>query len=190
MFKRIIDWYRKQASVYPARWYFPVIRIYGGPAGGDSGKCYLTRILLSPVIRNRQVYLHIFHREDLDRDPHDHPFDFWTFPLNQGYLEDVFDPQRKCFRKQWVKQWRWSFRPATHTHRVLNTETGLWPLVTLVVRGKHQRPWGFWCHSPRQLQNDPTRFWCRWQNYMKSGGGEVLQPNIPGRDDACPGAGG
>lgn len=186
MFERLREWYYRNAAVYPVRWYFPIIRIYGGPGGGESRTCYMTRVLLSPVICGKQLYFHIFHREDLDRDPHDHPFPFWTFPLNKGYIEELFDPQTKCFRQQRVAPWRWSYRPATHTHRVLATDNGRWPLYTLVVRGTHARSWGFWCHSSEQGKNDPTRFWTRWQDYMVGGGAHTLHPNIEGRDDQCP----
>lgn len=188
MFNMLREWYYKQASVYPARWYFPIIRIYGGPGGGESRTCYMTRVLLSPVIRAKQLYFHIFHREDLDRDPHDHPFPFWTLPLFQGYYEEVFDQKAKCFKTIYVPPWRWSHRPATHTHRVVRTQTGCWPLMTLVVRGTHVQWWGFWCHSTDQSKDDPTRYKTRWQDYMMGGGTHTLAPNVEGRDDICPGA--
>lgn len=191
MFNRMREWYYDQASRYPVRWYFPIIRIFGGPAGEGSRTCYMTRVLLSPVIRAKQLYFHIFHRQDIDRDPHDHPFGYWTWPF-QSYVEEVFDQASKCFKEVIVPRWRWSYRPATHTHRVVRTVSGRWPLYTLVLRGAHERDWGFWCHSTEQRPDDPERFWTRWQRYYKGGegGAHTLRPNIEGRDDVCPGNGG
>lgn len=178
------NWYYDQASRYPVRWYFPVIRIFGGPEGVDSRRCYMTRLVLSPVIRGRQLYFHIFHREDIDRDPHNHPFGFWTLPVNQSYIEEVYDSKSMCFSEQRVRRWRWNYRPATHIHRVVRTETGRWPLMTFVLRGPHEQPWGFFVHDVDQSKDDPERFWTPWQNYTD--GAYTLQPNIEGRDDICP----
>lgn len=36
------------------------------------------------------VYLHRFHRSDDDPDPHDHPWDFWSFILSKGYREQIW----------------------------------------------------------------------------------------------------
>ena len=53
-------------------------RIYGRE---ETTTLYLLRVKLTPKTRWGQLYLHIFHRGDQDRCPHDHPWDFWTFPL-------------------------------------------------------------------------------------------------------------
>ncbi|WP_376704714.1 hypothetical protein RQ479_08185 [Mesorhizobium sp. ISC25] len=80
-----------------------------------------------------RLRIHIFHRGDADPDPHDHPWDFWTFPLT-AYVEEVVDfalaekvrefPRKIAgnhlmTRRQIVPAWRWSYRPAEHAHRVL-----------------------------------------------------------------------
>lgn len=183
---------------YPARWYRPVVRIYGGPDGAATRTCMLTRIILSPKTRWGQLYLHIFHREDLDRDPHDHPFEFWTLPLNQGYWEEVFVHSPKhalhaadgCFRMVQVRPWRWSHRSALHTHRITRTETGRWPLVTLVWRGPTIREWGFWCHSPATAVGYPSegasrdRYLVQWKQYVY---GDTGWSNVHGEDVMCPG---
>ncbi len=36
------------------------------------------------------VYVHFIYREDLDRDPHDHPWTFWSMVLRGGYTEEVY----------------------------------------------------------------------------------------------------
>lgn len=100
---------------------------------------YMTRLWIG------RLRLHIFHRGDNDPDPHDHPFHFWTFPLTsyveevtidegeveEGYTEsglrrfDVPDGEHSydTFLRI-VPAFRWSYRPAEHTHRVLGRYTG------------------------------------------------------------------
>lgn len=56
------------------------------------GEPYLTRIWFW------RLRLHIFHRGDADQDLHDHPWDFWTFPLTP-YVEEV---AIKKVRRIWV----------------------------------------------------------------------------------------
>lgn len=86
--------------------------IYGSPDNPDP---YMTRVWIG------RLRLHIFHRGDGDPDPHDHPWDFWTFPLT-SYVEEVTtcDPQgHHSTVRQVVRGWRLHHRPGTHTHRVL-----------------------------------------------------------------------
>jgi hypothetical protein len=166
---------------YPRGNWWPVARIFGGP-GRDT--VYLTRVKLTPPTRWGQLYLHIFHREDLDRDPHDHPFDFWTLPLSQGYAEDVYAASGECFTRQRVPHFKLSYRPAEHTHRVVATDNGRWPLVTIVWRGPSRRKWGFWVHAWDRLEST-RRSWVVWTEYLY--GGEARNANVPGRDVDCPG---
>lgn len=103
---------------------------------GDKGTPYMTRIWIG------RLRLHIFHRGDSDPDPHDHPWDFWTFPLT-SYVEEVAErltpfpapvvetPNGPRFaeikyapRRQIVPAGRLNFRPATHCHRVLGSYSG------------------------------------------------------------------
>lgn len=182
---RILDHLRrrlvKMSDVYPPRWWWPIVRIYGGPEGQRS-TVYMTRVIWCPQTRFGAGYLHVFHREDVDRDPHDHPFDYWTLPINQGYWEHVYSP-KNCFRMVRVPAWRWSHRPAEHRHRVVRTETGRWPLVTIVWRGPGRRKWGFWV---RRFQGSPDRFWVYYRNYVYGSDGLYLG-NLGGPDVNCPG---
>ena len=102
---------------------------------GVDGSPYMTRIWIG------RLRLHIFHRGDLDQDPHDHPWDFWTFPLTP-YVEEVTEKRDVRVSDHVVKavgetfdfghmetEYRterhvvmarhWTFRPAEHTHRVI-----------------------------------------------------------------------
>lgn len=54
--------------------------IYGKEA--EHATPYMTRYWFG------RLRLHIFHRGDQDPDCHDHPWDFWTFPLT-SYVEEV-----------------------------------------------------------------------------------------------------
>lgn len=86
--------------------------------------------------------VHVFHRGDKDMDCHDHPWDFWTFPLT-SYVEEVLVPVREAVayrpdgspiteplnrwlrRYQVVKAWRIHKRQAEHCHRVLGNFEGM-----------------------------------------------------------------
>lgn len=112
-----------------------------------------------------QLLWHVFYRGDEDPDPHDHPWDFWTFPLS-AYYEEVMDHEG-TITLQLVPAWRWSFRSWAYTHRVMYPRysaidgaclvdnvaiperyrgpDALWPLHTLVWRSPYCKvTWGFW----------------------------------------------
>lgn len=120
----------------------PEIKRSTGPYGINTivkgGKKYMTRIWLG------RLRVHIFYRGDEDRDPHDHPWSFSTFPLS-SYVEEVteritpfpapvigegdaarFAPIAYQTRLQVVPAWRWNYRPATHCHRVVGAFTGIY----------------------------------------------------------------
>ena len=150
---------------------------------GEDGSPYMTRYWIG------RLRLHIFYRGDLDPDPHDHPWDFWTFPLT-SYVEEVtvpnldpvypFDPPRSYRRHlKVVPAWRLSFRKATHCHRVLGRYSGYahmpmtkidGKIVTLVWRGPERRRWGF-------LKNRDGE-WCRqyWKRYLAGGRNAPCSP--------------
>lgn len=97
--------------------------IYG--VDGEHSTPYMTRLWVG------RLRLHIFHRGDEDPDPHDHPWDFWTFPLTP-YVEEIALPARDTYcegdplpalryytARVVVRAFNWAFRPAEYTHRVL-----------------------------------------------------------------------
>lgn len=199
MFLGICNWLHRQLGMWS-----PVRVIVGGP-DGKNHSAYMVRLMFTPSTPWGQLYVHVFYREDLDRDPHDHPFGFWTWPVNQGYVEEVFEhderpwmrvhhrwldehgqerrehfPGTHCFREQHVAQGRWHYRPATHTHRILRTDSGRWPLVTIVWRGPTTRKWGFWTYARTRSE----RTWTHWKEYVYGRGLD----NLPGDADRnCPG---
>lgn len=171
---------KKQTSS-AGRW-FGKSTIYGKE--DEHATPYMTRIWLG------RLRLHIFWRGDQDPDCHDHPWDFWTFPFTP-YVEEVALPNRfeggYDLHRQVVRAWRWSFRPATHTHRVLGRYAGdvvnlmpphWWPegqlyheptinskpVITLVWRSEDKRKWGF------LKARDGKWCWVHWKSYVFGGG--------------------
>lgn len=156
--------------------------IYG--VNGEHSTPYLTRGWVG------RLRLHIFHRGDNDPDPHDHPWNFWTFPLTP-YVEEIvkpitkgvaplelllLPPEKHAISHRVVRAFRLHYRPATHTHRVLGRyvkdhseaiygfKTDGRRIVTLVWRGKGGRKWGF-------LRNrDGNWCWTPWREYVFGGG--------------------
>ena len=140
-------------------------RVYGK----DDNTVYLTRIRLTPRTRWGQLYFHWFHRPDTDRAFHDHPWDFWTFPL-QDYYEDVFDPETneiKIARR--VPAFRISFRPAEYAHTVLGgwkkDQGAVGPYMTFVWHAPKRRNWGFWVGDIRS-DRPRERYWMHWKDYL------------------------
>lgn len=160
---------KKQTSS-AGRWWGRSV-IYGKE---DEAKTpYMTRYWIG------RLRLHVFHRGDQDPDCHDHPWDFWTFPLT-SYVEEFLLPNRYeggyDKHRQIVPAFRWSFRPAEHTHRVLgrhdgreprwheDLETRPGPIVTIVWRSVDTRAWGF-------LKNRDGKWcWIGWRDYVFGGG--------------------
>lgn len=147
----------------------------------EDGSPYMTRAWIG------RLRLHIFYRGDLDPDPHDHPWPFWTFPLT-SYVEEVTTYQ---YRRPWdhkiasadkqlqvVEKFRLHYRPATHCHRVLGLYYGLdsynggkaspmvkeGKVVTIVWRGKEERAWGF------LKTRDGKWCWVAFRDYVFNGG--------------------
>ena len=59
---------------------FRIEHVYGRSEADAS--LYLTRYIAGPF------RFHVFVHGDRDPAPHDHPWNFWTFPL-RGYYEEV-----------------------------------------------------------------------------------------------------
>jgi hypothetical protein len=136
-----------------------VVTLWGGEAPRTP---YLTRVILG------RFRLHVFHRGDADPDHHDHPADFWTFPL-VSYVEEIDHPWSRG-HTLWrvVRAFRLHRRRAEFSHRVLGRWTGQrWEdgtprydtgqIATLVWWGRKRREWGFWTSE---------RGWVPWRVYL------------------------
>lgn len=109
--------------------------------------------------------IHKFHRPDLDRAWHDHPNHFWTFPFSD-YMEEHFYPSSGLIMPHRVKAWRWHYRPATYTHRLIGradkTDRPHWTLVREIL--PEFREWGFYVE-----QADGTFKHIPWRDYIFGG---------------------
>ncbi len=118
---------------------------------------YLTRYyMLGHRTSKWALMLHRFHRSDMDRDLHDHPWAFWSLILTGGYWEVTPYPAPRergappLYKKCWYKPGSFLRRPATWVHRVaLNFMSP--PTWTLVLRFGYERQWGF--HTRRGWVN-------------------------------------
>lgn len=145
--------------------FYPIETIYG--TDGVHSTPYLTRVKLTPMTPWGQMYLHIFHRGDADRDPHDHPFSFHTFPLT-SYVEEVMNFNDGSVRNHIVRRLRWHYRSAEYAHRVAHSYLMDGPggrsvvylsynerararysrrVWTLIWRSPNVRKWGFWVEN-------------------------------------------
>lgn len=132
---------------------------------------YMTRVWVG------RLRLHIFHRGDKDEDCHDHPWDFWTFPLT-SYAEEVLHEHRQTHAAQGiksapkffstfdvVKRFCWHFRKAEHSHRVIGKTTGK-IVLQAVENGFKKRPEivSGRIFTVVWLATEPRRKWGFWKN--------------------------
>lgn len=102
---------------------------------GADGSPYLSRVIWG------RLRLHVFHRGDRDPDCHDHPADFWTFPLI-SYLEEFIDNDGLTKRRV-VKAFRLHRRKAELAHRIICPAFHEGQIATIVWWGRRRRDWGF-----------------------------------------------
>jgi hypothetical protein len=144
--------------------------------GGDDGRAGTSWALM----------LHRMHRPDEDRAHHDHPWNFWTLVLWGGYVEEVSVPamwgpgdgrhylecparhisaalageRRPCtcvrFKRNRMRPGTLAFRPAEYRHRIATLPKG--QALTLVLRTKKRRSWGFWM---------PGEGWIKWKEFHR-----------------------
>lgn len=118
---------RKGIGTYLTRWV-----LHGQRFAGDGCK----------------VFLHKFHRGDVEPYNHDHPWPFWSLILYGGYWEHT--PKGK----RWYGPGSLLRRPAEWQHHVeLPPGATCW---TLVWTGPKVRSWGFIC---------PDRGWIPWREH-------------------------
>lgn len=127
-------------------------RIYGRFGGRET--LYLFRVKLTPKTRWGQLYFHVFHRGDMDRAVHDHPWPWVTLPL-VSYWELVRNPDTGLKSLNKVNRFRLHKRPATYTHRIIDPSTPK-KLYTLFWHGAKTREWGFW----------DGKTWIHWKEYL------------------------
>jgi hypothetical protein len=85
--------------------------------------------------------MHWIYEADFDRDPHDHPWNFWSFVLRGGYIEHIYDSPDALVRPQWWRRFSLHKMPVDKAHQIRSVVADT---VTLVFTGRRQRVWGFW----------------------------------------------
>lgn len=179
---------RKKSTSSQSSWCGVHTIINPDPESGEDTP-YMTRIWAG------RLRFHIFHRGDADKDCHDHPWDFWTFPFT-SYAEEVLFVIRQAQPEGYpeyarkfsstfdvVKRFRWHFREAEHCHRVIGKTSGKIKLRA-VDNGFVQRPeivpgrivTLVWLSTPPRRKwgfwkNREGRWcWLGWRNYALEGG--------------------
>jgi len=126
--------------------------------GNNNQDVFLVRYILFKS-KSFSIYIHRFLHSDADA-PHDHPWNFYTYVVENGYQEYFYDlnkPQIKDnkFVSYWTmhinsrKEGSLAYRKATDVHRVVLpkayslNEIKEAPL-TICLMLKRQRNWGYW----------------------------------------------
>lgn len=120
------------------------------------------RIIQTPL---GGVYLHAIHSKDDDRDPHDHPWTFWSMVLSGIYIDRVWDDPRdlkdsytRVHRKRKIHRTRRS-----QAHQIVGLRGNV---RTLVLVGPKGKSWRFWTpegpvdwkdYDKRGEQSEPVR---------------------------------
>lgn len=108
------------------------------------------RILATPWFA---VMLHFVYLTDTDRDPHDHPWNFWSFIVKGGYIEHVWMNPRNRKRNLYnTRTWgRFTLHKMSKhwAHKITEIKPGT---ITLVFTGKRTRDWTFWLEDGSQIE--------------------------------------
>lgn len=139
----------KYPYVGGTRWAF--MRWADIPDARDETVVYLRRlrIIQTPWFA---IYLHWIYQPDEDRDPHDHPFNFWSLVVRGGYTERVWrvSPGRHMlhnrdhgYTEQWWRRFSWHKMDQEHAHMIRTLTPGT---ITLVFCGpkNENSHWGFY----------------------------------------------
>jgi len=119
----------------------------------EDGDPYLVRyrLIWTPWAK---LYLHHILRSDGDRHLHDHPFDFWSLIIWNGYWEVIPDREFGTWSKMRLAIWLVR-KKAEELHRL--ELFGNKPTWTLVWAGRKRRDWGFKTEDG----------WIHWQCYQQ-----------------------
>lgn len=127
------------------------------------GKPYLRRYI---IMRNAwfRIFIHELLISDEDAELHDHPWNFMTFLLSGGYVEELpqssarvhygwAEPDYKTMKIHWPR-----FSLIRHQARDLHRIELEKPTWTLFIAGNKYRKWGFY---------DPARGWIDNKTFLK-----------------------
>ena len=167
--KKVCNWCEKTGRVF---------YITGGPAGKT---VYLVRYIPFKS-KYACLYIHRFMRSDAD-DPHDHPWNFFTYVISGGYIEKFWNKNKpQVYQNTFVSLWDTEFnirkpgsiayRKATDVHQVVvDKERNMDEIdsapFTICLIGPRIREWGFW------PQNEGGNLFVDWRRYLS------ITPNDP-----------
>ena len=101
-----------------------------------TGELHFTRWRIFSIPKwNINLYLHRIAINDLDKHPHDHPWNYITFIIKGGYVERCND--RVCIRQLFDI----SRKKATETHKIVHLLGKV--CYTLVFTYGKKRTWGY-----------------------------------------------
>lgn len=114
------------------------------PSTVHQGEVYLRRLRIfqTPWF---SLYVHWIFEEDTDRDPHDHPWVFWSWVVKGGYVEEItgqFSSGLYYSEPPRVHR-RWSLHkmPFDKAHKIVSVLPGT---VSVIVTGRRRRSFRFW----------------------------------------------
>jgi hypothetical protein len=89
------------------------------------------------------IYLHDIHKDDGDRDPHNHPWSFLSFVVRGSYMERLYPdpigaPNDYVLQTHMARSIHRMGRDSAH--RIVDASHGL---KTLIMTGPRQSSWGF-----------------------------------------------
>lgn len=100
------------------------------------------------------LYIHKFHRGDVDRELHNHPWRWaLSFVVDGGYAEERRDGDRVTHRS--IHPLSFNFLRSTDFHRVDLAGSHAW---TLFLVGPKFQAWGFW--------NRHTHQYTPWRDFL------------------------
>ena len=101
------------------------------------------------------LYIHRFHRSDIDRETHSHPWDWAaSFIIAGGYSEERRNEFDQVTRRD-VEPFSFNFLRSTDFHRVDLIENDCW---TLFLVGPKSKSWGFWDRE--------TKMYTPWREFL------------------------
>jgi len=121
----------------------------------EDNQPYLERFYLLPrwlFLGRGRLVIHRFWKSDDDGGLHDHPWKWWSYILEGGYIEVLPDGAMPRGPGTWS-----GWRKPDDLHRVKLFKEGE-PVWTLFFMGKHKKDWGF-------VPNG-THSWIPWQEYL------------------------
>jgi len=113
---------------------------------------YLRRwhLLTTPWFK---IYLHKICQPDLDRDPHDHPWNSRVIMLHGTYEEELFDKDRNKIAIRWREALSTRALTTDTVHKITHVPAPVW---TIMITGKKKKDWGFYTKEG----------WVYWRNYL------------------------